>query len=380
MVGRNADLCPGCNYRFAAGSAAIFFGLIFKVAANLTTMLNNIQLLRALAAYLVVMEHARGIFPGSLIHGITHFGLYGVDLFFVISGFIMVYNTSKKTVSPAGFFEDRLIRIVPLYWTITFVVFAIAIFSPKLMHNTRADGGELLKSLFFIPYQRYNGLIQPVAYVGWSLNYELFFYLLFAASLFIRNRKVGLGVLIAGLTGTIIAGSIWPSNSILAEFYTDPIMGEFAMGVLIGVFYSQISSFAFFRYAWFVIITGAAFALTAFVWSFPLPRLVAFGLPAALIVAGCLNLEAQGLVARSKFLQLLGAASYSVYLSHFFVTELFVRLNHSFHSSILTSLFTGAAFVAVTIVGVVLHLFFEKPVGRWLKTKLHRTAPPATLR
>jgi exopolysaccharide production protein ExoZ len=341
-------------------------------------MLVNIQLLRALAAYLVVMVHSADVLSRSFTTGWANFGNFGVDLFFVISGFIMVYTTGKITVSPGVFFEDRLIRIVPLYWTITFLVFAVATVVPMLLQATRDDPVELLKSLLFIHFKKSNGLTQPIVFVGWTLNYEMFFYFLFAVSLFIRNRKIGLGLLIAILIGISVAGSILHPSGVVARFYTNSIMEEFMFGALIGAFHLKISSFAFFRYSRAVILIGAVSALYLFGSSFHIPRCIEFGLPAALIVVGCLNFEAQGLVLRSKFIQLLGAASYSIYLTHFFVTQLFVKINHHFNSPGLTIIFTVAAFVAVTFVGVLIHVFLEKPAGRWLKTRFHKS--PTKLR
>ena len=96
-----------------------------------------IELLRFLAASCVVCVHLPPIKAGA----------FGVDLFFIISGFVMMYSTS---ISAKNFFLKRLYRIVPLYWVCTLGVFIIAVSHPELLNNTKASFLELTQSLFFI--------------------------------------------------------------------------------------------------------------------------------------------------------------------------------------------------------------------------------------
>src|SRR6185437_14170487 len=134
--------------------------------------LDNIQALRAIAALLVVFVHLA--VPVAAL-GVAPFGAGGVDLFFVISGFIMVYTTVGRPISGAEFLGRRIVRIVPLYWLLTLAVFGIALIAPTLLQFTTASWGQLLKSLFFIPFAKANGDVQPVLFLGWTLNYEMFF-------------------------------------------------------------------------------------------------------------------------------------------------------------------------------------------------------------
>src|SRR5438270_9012352 len=115
-------------------------------------MLVNVQALRGLAAFLVVFVHLEVLARlAGLPGGLTVFGNSGVDVFFVISGLIMVVTTSGRKQTPQGFLRNRLTRIAPLYWAITLVVFALALVAPALLQSTTADAGQLLKSLFFVP-------------------------------------------------------------------------------------------------------------------------------------------------------------------------------------------------------------------------------------
>ncbi len=109
-------------------------------------MINNVQVLRGFAAFLVLLAHSVG-YNERLLDPIFGVGTRGVDLFFVISGFVMVLTTSKRPVTPVQFLLNRAIRIVPLYWILTLAVFAIALVAPQLLKATRADYGELVKSL-----------------------------------------------------------------------------------------------------------------------------------------------------------------------------------------------------------------------------------------
>lgn len=105
--------------------------------------IENIQTLRFISAFFVILVHLP--FFG--------FGAWGVDIFFIISGFIICYITDQ---SYDNFLTKRLIRIVPIYWTLTFIVFLISIFFPFLLNNTSADYIHLFKSLFYTLWQKWN--------------------------------------------------------------------------------------------------------------------------------------------------------------------------------------------------------------------------------
>ena len=142
-----------------------------------------LQILRAVAAVAVVLVHA-GIdlsYFGHTNVTWTTRGNAGVDLFFVVSGFVMVYIASPqfgKREAPVQFFVRRLIRIVPLYWLLT-TGYIVAKSYPL---------AYIAASYLFIPAARPNGVLQPVILQGWTLTYEMFFYLLFAIAILLRRR------------------------------------------------------------------------------------------------------------------------------------------------------------------------------------------------
>ena len=154
----------------------------------------SLQALRFIAAALVVVSHIRTEV------GLTPFGSSGVDIFFVISGFIIYYVTRDGAPQ---FFTRRLIRIVPLYWLGTLALAAIALKAPGMLNHTSLDADKLLGSLFFIPV--WNESVQyhlPLLTLGWSLNYEILFYLVFFIALKIshQHRLIITSFLLVSLT------------------------------------------------------------------------------------------------------------------------------------------------------------------------------------
>ena len=169
----------------------------------------NIQALRAVAAFLVVFVHIDRLAElAGFRAGTTVFGNTGVDLFFVISGFIMVVTVTERPQSPAQFFRHRVARIVPLYWLVTLAVFTLALVAPVLLQSTRANPAELLKSLAFIPYRRFDGQMHPLVFVGWTLNYEMMFYALFAVGMLFSRKAAGFAFTLGTLVLAAIAGQI----------------------------------------------------------------------------------------------------------------------------------------------------------------------------
>jgi exopolysaccharide production protein ExoZ len=197
--------------------------------------IKSVQYLRGIAAMMVVWHHSFEVLPGVKdTLGPSSVGAHGVDLFFVISGFIMLVTTWDKAVTPMQFMTNRIRRVVPLYWLATLVMVALSIAAPALFKSLKWDADALVKSLLFIPYQSLISPDQvwPILVPGWSLNYEMFFYALFAALLlFERNWRVPL--MVGAMLSLVMAGLVWHPSSAF-RIYTDPIMLEFAIGMILG--------------------------------------------------------------------------------------------------------------------------------------------------
>ena len=152
---------------------------------GLQNKIESIQVLRFFAAFSVMMVHLP----------IFEFGIWGVDIFFIISGFIMMYVTENNE---KFFLIKRIFRIVPLYWILTLGVFILAIFVPDILNNTTANIEHLFKSLFFIPFDKNGTGHFPILFLGWTLNFEVIFYFLFALSLvfFQKNKMIACSIFI----------------------------------------------------------------------------------------------------------------------------------------------------------------------------------------
>jgi len=288
------------------------FGAYGSPRSNLT----NVEALRAIAALAVVLVHLR-VFLQML--RIPNIGGGGVDLFFVISGYLMVYTTRRSTPRPFEFFARRLARIAPMYWLVTCAVYAIALCMPRLLQATRADPVQLFKSLAFIPFKKSNGLAEPVVFVGWTLNYEMFFYALFALGLAVRPYAAGLAATSVTLVALVSIRHLVPQASTIGFFYTSSLILEFAYGMWLALVIPRLPPTASERAkrgVWACVLVGLLLLVTSADAAPQLPRAAWPGIPAALVLGGAVALERWGWRIASPLWLALGEASYSIYLTH----------------------------------------------------------------
>jgi exopolysaccharide production protein ExoZ len=274
----------------------------------------SIQYLRAAAALAVVAYHALQWCDGGF-----DVGRAGVDVFFVISGVIMWRVTAGLAVSPLGFLWRRLTRIVPLYWLATLLVALIAPIWPAFLPEVRPGPRHLLLSLAFIPHLDPKGLPFPTLPPGWSLNYEMIFYLIFAVALaFPTAARAKLAVSL--LMGLVVVGFLFPRSAYFMG--ANPMLLQFAAGIGVGVLLetgrlpSRAWGFGLIWAAaliWTLVQAGRLFT--------ELWRPLLWGVPAVLTVTGALCIEAggSGVAPRGPLhrgLIGLGDASYAIYLVH----------------------------------------------------------------
>ncbi|MBC9032791.1 acyltransferase [Sphingomonas sp. JC676] len=347
-------------------------------------MLYNIQSLRALAALMVVMFHFGGIWTGlGVPPGTGPFLTGGVDIFFVVSGFIMVHMTRRGHTTPWQFLVNRTCRIVPLYWFFTLLAFAAAAAAPQFFRSTQADYAELWKSLLFIPYMKGSGNIQPVLFVGWTLNYEMFFYLIFAISLTIHSAITRVSFTAGILLLLIVAGLLLTLPSPAWIFYTRPLIAEFALGMLIAtILYTRPLQGCPAGVAAAITAFGAGLLVLTHVFWPDAERLFVAGFPAALLVLGALLLEKSGWAIKAPLAKLLGDASYAIYLLHPFMALGIekVSLRHiptgggSVTIAALIGLLIGSI-VLISAAGIVTHWLIETPLIRVARALLDRRRP-----
>ena len=346
----------------------------------------SVQILRALAALVVAVGHAQGFILAPLEklgEKTQHWTLLpwgaGVDLFFVISGFIMVYSSEELFGAPAAaktFAWRRLARIAPLYWAATLVIVV-----KSLAQHRPLDPAGVLASFLFFPFDTHgDGMLRPIFELGWTLNYEMFFYAVFAGFIFLpRERAAATTALV--LTGLVLLAAARPFSAAPLRFWSQPIMLEFVLGMGVAILARREVALS----------TPQRFALIglgalAFFYDYPdaawgrpaispddFVRVLGWGAPAALMLAGCvLKLDeapagARGLLERAG--KTLGDASYALYLWHPMVMAVFapawlaLGLNGRLPASIAilccVALSAGAA--------IAIYRWFERPLTRRLQ-------------
>jgi len=339
-------------------------------------MLYNLHLLRVIAALGVVYFHTTSVAGLKLDWDV---GSRGVDVFFVISGFIIAYIGTSK---PEQFFLRRLIRVVPFYWAATLFVFAMVTIAPNLFHSTTSSVPHLLASLVFLPREAANGEMMPTLVLGWSLNYEMFFYVWFAISLRLSPRWSPLvcsGWLIALMLAIHAIGSTNP----IAQFYARPIVLEFCFGI--AVFYvfqwcsarrDRLARIPGLRPALLIILVGGLVAIIVLEQYYrdTVPRYLIAGIPSFFVVASALVLERVfGLATKNRLIYLLGEASYIIYLVHPYIIFSVLRVAIKDTSALSTPglLVVILGLLALTsAIAIAIHVWFEKPVMAFLRARL----------
>ncbi len=298
--------------------------------------LSNIQSLRGIAALLVVFSHLLIIeqkySPDQILGQWAGLGMVGVDLFFVISGFIMVYiawNYQRGIGASIEFLFARASRIYPLYWLISLVVLALYLWRPEAVFSSVHAAPDLIKSFTLWPDTR-----PPLLIIGWTLIHEMFFYFVFAIILLLRPRlllpalalwavTIAVGYLI-GLTKT------GPLFAILFS----PMSFEFLAGALAGWLFKKYSTPLGTPFGISALVIGIITMFGVLIYAntkhqgmpeYFAVRALYFTIPAAFIVYGLAGVETLG-VTLGRLMEKLGNVSYSLYLTHILTLSLLGRL------------------------------------------------------
>lgn len=323
--------------------------------------LYGIQYLRAVAALGVVVFHAAERNGGHFVIGAA-----GVDVFFVVSGFIMWVLAETRQPSPAAFLRERAERIVPLYWMATAVMVAGGL--AGLFPNMKLTVFHVFGSFAFIPHvSPSDGGTWPVLVQGWTLNYEMFFYLLFAATLFLPTAKRFLAL--AAVFGALVCiGLALQPEGAVARTYTSPLMAEFLIGAAIGKLWLAKRMPAATLGIPLIAASVAGFALVGAGY---LPfEPVTLGPFSGLLLVGVLALEKAGRVRHMRAPAYLGDASYSIYLWHTIAISVIVKASGILGLPALPAFVLSL--IAGTVAGLVCHELLEKPIAVWFKARRHR--------
>lgn len=328
--------------------------------------LHSLTVLRAIAATTVIFFH-------TLAPTGHTFGGFGVDIFFVLSGFVIALVLDSPGMTARHFLADRIARIVPLYWLLTVSVFACTLLAPSLFNSTTANLGNLLKSLLFIPYRKESGEIFPMLFVGWTLNYEMMFYAVAAVSLILmrRHQLLFASALILAIFCAVKASG---SHGAIATFYSHERVFEFPLGFTAwwlwkrGIRINPLLAACMVAacYVWMAFVDWHQMADTP---------LLCFGIPAFLMVFGSLSLESMigsGPLTRGAIF--VGNASYAVYLSHPYCVEAARKLLPKVIDGFDATAPIGVVIIIVvaTAVGGMLYWFVDRPLHGAARRLLHR--------
>ena len=261
----------------------------------------------------------------------------GVDIFFVISGFVMVQSTTGRDVTPIKFIQQRALRIAPMYWIATFAV----------MIQIQGEWLFKLQSLLFIPAMNpESDMMQPVLEPGWTLNYEMFFYAVFALTLVLRQsiRFPAIAILFIGLA--ILGATL--DGSAISEFYTRAIIVEFVFGMAIAQFGLRLP----------VLAVPFGIGIMIALQSSSVDRLFALGIPASLVIAGALSFENR--LPKWKIAEFLGSASYAIYLFHLLALGFIVKFWPIANPTKIQFAFVSFGFMILT--GCAVYWWIERPL------------------
>ncbi len=334
------------------------------------TVLSN-QYLRGIAALSVVLFHSfQCVNDGFAV------GAGGVDVFFVISGFVLWTVIEATPVSPGVFLWRRAVRVVPLYWIITLVLAALVLAAPWVLPQVRFGWGHLARSLLFIPHNDLVGDPFPLLPVGWTLNYEVVLYLVMAVAL-LAPRRWRLWVITGLLFAVTSIGFLHPPAYPL---FANPMLLQFVAGAWLGQAWLR-GRLPGKAVGWALIVIGVDLFAAQQIMRWHMPRMVTmldlwrpflWGIPAFLIVAGAVSVEAAGGVQEARPLHVLGDASYSLYLCHWWVIALIARVVPTTQPW----LFMPVAIAGAVAVGLACRQGLEKPLLAWfsgLRRRADRT-------
>ncbi|MGD0732466.1 MAG: acyltransferase [Terracidiphilus sp.] len=353
----------------------------------------DLQILRAVAASLVVVDHTiiglpswhfpygRYLVAGDLC------GALGVRAFFVLSGLIMVRQSAGRFGSQKGsliFAWRRITRIVPMYWLATWLWLGTLMMWHEKLDNVWE---QTALSLFFIPnFLSTRGLMLPILQPGWTLNFEMGFYLLFSLVLLLPESR-GIGALLFSIVGMyLVGGRVHPSGStaaLLLQYYTDPIILLFAVGVLLGFLETRVTLGRWRFPISPALLLGLALALLFFPAAVNRRGFHGWGLPlsgfAVAVVLLCTLAKARELGRAGRVAVLLGDASYCTYLFHGWIYGVAVApiayvAAHLHVENYALPLFLIGCVIAANLLGLAVHLAIERPLTRLLQRVRFRSA------
>ncbi len=341
----------------------------FTPAPRSRSHLESVQVLRFVAAFLVMGAHSKLVLADSEVPAGWDAAMmaFGVDVFFVISGFVIAMS-AERAAGAWTFMRDRCLRVLPLYLIVSSLFVA-----KRIASGEGVPAPELVNSLFFVPVldiSTYSGTFHPY---GWSIAYEMWFYSLVALAIGLFS-KARAAVICAGVltAGSVLVGLLYQATWLLPRFLFSPLVVEFAAGCALYVYRERIR-----RFAWAACLGlplfGSGLWFTSYL-GYPTEVIGHhfLGFARALIWGGlavcvfALFYAAETKVRWPRFLVWLGTASYSLYLIQPFVVFGVARLDLPVPVRVVSF------FVLSIVVGSVMYQWVERPLLSYPKAWLAR--------
>lgn len=329
----------------------------------------GLQILRITAAFMVLVTHSTFYASERLDRhfGVWESGAAGVDIFFVLSGFVMIYSSAKLMNNSKGwkiFAERRIVRIVPMYWIATAIKVLALLFTTGYVLHAQFSVVKTIESFLFLPAHNSEGGIGPVLSVGWTLNFEMFFYFVFTLALFFRaNVYKFVGVVLAFLAlGAFCRQPNWPA----ASFYLNTMVLEFFFGMVIA---KTCLTGKHIRKSFAIPLMGVGFLGLLVPWSVPaqLGHLL-HGIGAAMIVYSMASLE-DSLTHIPRFVLYMADASYAIYLFHPLIAPAVPAALMKLH--LIYPWLSVACSISLALAGgCLVHMVIEAPLTKWFGNHL----------
>jgi|688.fasta_scaffold404696_1 exopolysaccharide production protein ExoZ len=322
-----------------------------------TTHKTNIDLLRIIAALAIILSHISGEFTlrnydnGLINLIIEYYGFLssGVDLFFVISGYVIMLSLNSKYHKPGAFLRGRIRRIIPIYWMLTLTILLLNLVTNFLsISNVQIANFERIISSFFFVTQ-HTGNSPPIIQQGWTLEYEMLFYLIVFLTMFIQNRKISLFCIFA-----VILGLGFTSFYLMLEFLGGVIVYQIHKNKLVKNFGIAL------------LILGVLLLVPGVIGIITFEYRLYFVLPYSLILLGVLNVkQAQG-----SLIVFFGRLSYPMYLVQAITIPLlyqYIKVAENFSTTEIVLIYIIGVF-STLIVSILVLLFFEDPISKKIKS------------
>lgn len=338
--------------------------------------LAGIEAGRGIAAIMVVLFHATGImnlpkyFSTEPLNGFFNFGYAGVDFFFVLSGFIILFihfdDIEKKGVF-GSYVRKRFLRIYPIYWVVSFLVIAALFFIPSI--GPVPDASYIIQSLLLIPQNT-----MPLVIVAWTLTHEIFFYIIFGFIIYRRN--LGLFIIGAWFLGILTSAIFDLKFNYFFNFIFSINNIGFFLGMAIALAarsFNNIHQPRLIAAVGIILFLATGMLNVYSMLLFPKFFTVLYAISSSLIIFGLVISEREHRFNIKKWFALLGASSYSIYLIHFLALSFFIKILKKLNIEHVISInvIFFILVIAVTLTGILFHILIEKPLLAKLMKKKH---------